>query len=198
MFTGIFKAVAVMSAEGAMLGLLLLLLKPLTKRIFGVKWQYYIWLTVLGVMLLPLSFFGNHKSSSAVGYIAATAQTAAVPHIGKTILTLAALIWCIGAAVSLGIRLFRYILFLRIIMRNSAPSQPIRVGTRILNTRRTQSLNAPILIGLFRPTLFLPDRDISEDAMSYILLHELTHYTDMIFFTNGQQCLPVQYIGSTR
>ena len=33
-----------------------------------------------------------------------------------------------------------------------------------------------MLVGVFRPTIYLPDRDCSETQLEHILLHELTHY----------------------
>ena len=52
----IFKSVLLLSAVGTILSVALLLLKPVTKRVFGSQWQYYIWLCVLVVMMLPVSF----------------------------------------------------------------------------------------------------------------------------------------------
>ena len=54
MLLQLFKSLLLQSAIGAILTLVLLLLKPVTQRIFGSCWQYYIWLCVLLVMILPI------------------------------------------------------------------------------------------------------------------------------------------------
>ncbi len=48
------KTILLLSVMGAALTLLLLLCKPLTRRAFGSRWQYYIWLVVLVIMVLPI------------------------------------------------------------------------------------------------------------------------------------------------
>jgi len=56
MIAEIFKSVLLMSAVGGALSVFLLCVKPITRKLFSPKWQYYIWLTVLIVMVLPVSF----------------------------------------------------------------------------------------------------------------------------------------------
>ncbi len=56
MLTQIFLAVFLVSLAGGGLTLLLALMKPITKRCFSSKWHYYIWLTVLIVLMLPVRF----------------------------------------------------------------------------------------------------------------------------------------------
>lgn len=47
----IMRSILFMSVAGSGLAVVLLCLKPVTKRLFSPKWQYYIWLTVLIVMV---------------------------------------------------------------------------------------------------------------------------------------------------
>lgn len=56
MLEEIFKALAITSFAGSALTALLVLLRPVTKHIFGYSWHYYIWLTVLITLLLPVRF----------------------------------------------------------------------------------------------------------------------------------------------
>ncbi len=51
----IFKLVFSMSLSGSMLILTLFILRPLYKNRTGRRWQYYIWLVVIGRLLLPFS-----------------------------------------------------------------------------------------------------------------------------------------------
>ena len=43
-----------LSLSGTVLGLLLWLLRPLTRRLFSWKWHYYIWAVVFLRLLLPV------------------------------------------------------------------------------------------------------------------------------------------------
>lgn len=53
MMREIFKTVLMLSAEGAVLTLLLMILKPYTSKKFSARWQKYIWLAVIVCMLVP-------------------------------------------------------------------------------------------------------------------------------------------------
>lgn len=53
----VIKSILLLSVAGTVLTALLLLLKPLTRRMFGSRWQYYIWLVVLVVMVLPVRMY---------------------------------------------------------------------------------------------------------------------------------------------
>ncbi len=54
MLNEIFQAFLITSFAGAVLTLLLALLKPVTKKFFSYSWQYYVWLGVLVVLLIPI------------------------------------------------------------------------------------------------------------------------------------------------
>ena len=51
-----FKAILITSLAGTALTGVLILFRPVTKKVFGYMWHYYIWLAVLCVMLLPVRF----------------------------------------------------------------------------------------------------------------------------------------------
>ena len=55
----IFKAILIMSLVGSVLTGIISLFRPITKKIFGYSWHYYIWLCVLFVMLMPVRFNVN-------------------------------------------------------------------------------------------------------------------------------------------
>lgn len=45
-----------------------------------------------------------------------------------------------------------------------------------LTVRKTEFLDAPLIVGLMKPVLYLPQAEIKDEDLTYILLHELTHY----------------------
>lgn len=69
----IFKAILIMSLVGSVLTGIISLFRPITKKIFGYSWHYYIWLCVLFVMLIPVRF--NINPTTAPSIITQTAQT---------------------------------------------------------------------------------------------------------------------------
>ena len=73
MIDEIFKAILIMSLVGSVLAGVISLFRPITKKIFGYSWHYYIWLCVLFVMLIPVRF--NINPTSAPSIITQTAQT---------------------------------------------------------------------------------------------------------------------------
>ena len=59
MINEIFKALLITSLAGSALAVVISLFRPITKKIFGYSWHYYIWLCVLFVMLIPVRFNVN-------------------------------------------------------------------------------------------------------------------------------------------
>lgn len=55
----LFKALLITSLAGSALAVVISLLRPITKKLFGYSWHYYIWMCVLFVMLMPVRFNVN-------------------------------------------------------------------------------------------------------------------------------------------
>ena len=131
----IFKSILLMSAVGSLLALCLLIIKPVTRKMFGPVWQYYIWLTVLIVMVLPIRFVLPEKTAEFSKIIAEQVQTvipkpqtAAVIPVGETLRQMGeqalpetetandifkplCLIWFLGAALALIVKIVKYFYF---------------------------------------------------------------------------------------
>lgn len=69
----LFKALLITSLAGSVLAVVISLLRPITKKIFGYSWHYYIWLCVLFVMLMPVRF--NVNTTPAPNIATQTGQT---------------------------------------------------------------------------------------------------------------------------
>ena len=54
MLSEIWKAIMITSLAGTILACMITIIRPVTKKMFGYSWHYYIWLAVLVVMLLPV------------------------------------------------------------------------------------------------------------------------------------------------
>lgn len=80
----IFKAILIMSLVGSVLTGIISLFRPITKKIFGYSWHYYIWLCVLFVMLIPVRFNINPTiAPSIISQTAQTEQTAQQTSVGN-------------------------------------------------------------------------------------------------------------------
>lgn len=69
----LFKALLITSLAGSALAVVISLLRPITKKLFGYSWHYYIWLCVLFVMLMPVRF--NVNTMPAPNIATQTVQT---------------------------------------------------------------------------------------------------------------------------
>lgn len=54
-----FRMILSLSVSGGLVGLLILLLRPVTKRYFARKWTYYLWLLVLVRLMVPVHVDAN-------------------------------------------------------------------------------------------------------------------------------------------
>ncbi len=85
-------------------------------------------------------------------------------------------IWFLGMFAILLSKTVKYNLFLRAIHKNSEVDKSIIGISKHLNVRKTELLDAPLIVGLFKSTLLLSNTEITENDINYILMHELTHY----------------------
>ncbi len=112
----------------------------------------------------------------------------ATPPKPVTWASLAALIWLLGAAVSLLLIVTRHALFLRTVRRWQKPitdsdvlqileaeKQSLRIKQHV-KLMLCPSVNSPMMIGLIRPRLLLPDEDLTLDELPLVIRHELTHF----------------------
>ena len=97
-------------------------------------------------------------------------------------------VWLTGAAVMLVWNIIAHIRFLSYLHRWSAPVNDWdavaafnHLGDQLELHRRPrllvcQGLKVPMLAGIFRPAILLPQGNVSGEELGFSLLHELTHY----------------------
>lgn len=182
--TEIFKSILIMSLTAAAVSTFLLIIKPITRRIFSPRWNYYIWLLVLIIMLLPVSLklpkhIGFQSAAiSAGGYTEIYAVSAAAQN-RVTLLQLfdryagiLSKIQLSGAIMFFGIRMFGYVRFIGLIHKKSAVCNEYK-GQINIPVRKNVFIASPIIVGLFRPVLYLPDS--SDEKLKYVFIHETIH-----------------------
>lgn len=99
------------------------------------------------------------------------------------------IIWALGAIILFAKYMIEYRRFQRIVKRWGVEvTDPITLETYEFTKARMgleekdipllicNTISTPMLTGLFKPVILLPDKDISDEEMELILEHELTHY----------------------
>lgn len=199
-----FQTFLVLSVAGSFLAGVLLALKKWTGKQFSPTWQYVLWIGVLLVMVVPVSvkvpaLVQPLQEKQTVQTASPTAtelivreQPAPVdtveapageilPFAEETALPpipwwdVLAVIWVLGALGSLGYRLTGYFRFRRHIRRTGTPMELAGVPKR-LRVCKTTAAVSPMVMGIFRPVLILPETALTESRLPYVLRHELVHY----------------------
>ena len=181
---------------------LLLALSPVWKRRFRPQWRYWAWLLVALRLAVPVNIplpqapvtlaapspvelsaawtGGAAEGLQGVEFAARPASAGAAdtasepaadtPRLSLTGTELAFALWLAGAAGVLAVQLGRYAAFRRHARRWSAPAgeyEGIPVFTCPL-------LSAPVLVGLIRPRILLPE-GLTGEKRAYALAHESAH-----------------------
>ncbi len=108
--------------------------------------------------------------------------------VGISLSQIVALVWLAGmvfmAAWMLVVHL-RFVRYVRRWSRTVGDGETLRLYKTVAahlelkrrpDLRICPKLRAPMLAGVFRPALLLPEDGIESAAMTYVLIHELTHY----------------------
>ncbi len=182
--TEIFKNIFIMSLTAAAVSAFLLIIKPITRRIFSPRWNYYIWIFVLIIMLLPVSLrlpkhIGYQSAAiSAGGYTevyavnTATQSRMTLLQLFERYAGILSKIQLGGTILFFGIRMFGYVRFIRLMHKKSTLRSGCK-GQINIPVRKSEFITSPIIVGLFRPVLYLPDN--SDEKLKYVFLHEKIH-----------------------
>lgn len=199
-----FQTFLVLSVAGSLLAGLLLALKKWTGKQFSPTWQYVLWVGVLLIMVVPVSVkmpalvqpilekqtvqmvpqttaeptvteqpAPVDTTEAPVGEILPFTEETALPSIPWW--DVLAVIWVLGALGSLGYRLTGYFRFGRYIRRTGEPMELDGVPKR-LRVCKTSAAVSPMVMGMIRPVLILPETALTETRLPYVLRHELVHY----------------------
>ncbi|MCH5185509.1 MAG: M56 family metallopeptidase [Oscillospiraceae bacterium] len=201
----ILKSLLIASLAGSCTAAVITALKPVTKRIFGYSWHYYIWLTVLAAMLLPVRFTLPQKANTMPAPEVRTVQHAqpeqaenVIPPVQTAPKTdilqtgtrfaermtggragILAYSWLAGAIILLLVNLIGYIRLIRKIRKNSVVVSCPEIADftkRKIDVRVWENMSSPFMTGIFKPALILPAKELTEEQLHNILLHEMTHF----------------------
>ena len=197
----IFKAILITSVIGSALTLFLTIIKPITRRFFSRRWNYYVWLVVLIAMMIPFRFILTEPVQQSEPYtmyspIQEFAQygeteviedtTETTPGIFEKLklfaesqLNTAATMWIFGACLLFLSKLMIYSVFLIRLRKNSdviSCPELKRFTDKKIITRVSDRFSSPLMVGIFRPTLLLPGTTMTDEQLDNVLSHEMTHF----------------------
>ena len=200
MLQTLFLRCCAVSLAGAGAVLALELLQLTAGRTLGVKWQYYSWLPLLLVLLaaplLPLPSLPAEGAARAL--LPSTLPAPAVPDAAGVLpqahaaaapdwLLPAGVLWAAVAALLLLRNVLAYRDVLRGVTRCGVPladgperelldrCRAAQGVCRRIRLYRSASVDTPLLAGMFRPVIVLPDTTFSARDLRFIFAHELTH-----------------------
>lgn len=199
--TWLFQSILITSAVGTLLAGLLMLARVVTRRIFSSGWHYYMWLCVLLVMMLPVSFRLPEATLSqksyttqstvaeaqvqntagnviSVSYSLPDNEEESMPVIPQNFMHILSIVWLAGAGVFFLIKLASYGFFLKKLFKYSVPTQCpelLKYTKRRIGVRVSNKICSPLILGVIKPVLLLPDIPMEEAQHKNILAHEMTH-----------------------
>jgi len=89
------------------------------------------------------------------------------------------IIWFAGMAAMLAIIIVGYIRLLIKIRKNSVKAVCPEISeytNKKISVRISGDLSSPFMLGIFRPTLILPEKELDGEKLNNILRHEMTHF----------------------
>ena len=172
---------------------------PLLARRYSAKGRYYGWLIIVIGLLIPFrpTFRGVAMRVSvpvdAYAPLVNRAAQATVP--GVSLWQVLFGVWLVGMIGFVVYHTARHIRFVRMVGRWSEAETDTQtlsvmsglktemgIGRRIA-LMRCPCVNSPMLIGIAKPKILLPDQNFDEGELRFIIRHELTHYArcDLLF-----------------
>ncbi len=182
------RAVTVSSLAGGVAGVLLWVWFRCVKRTAPTV-QYYVWMAALLSCVVPLRFRWQTAGTAAVPLeqvavrIVKTAETPLPPPTVTNLPQLAwgdvfAAVWLTVAAVLFFGYLVKHAVAVRHLRRTTVETecaQLLEYTARRVRVRVGDTVTSPMMVGLFRPTLYLPCRTLEDTQLRHVLAHETVH-----------------------
>ena len=182
---------------------LLFLLKPIIKDKLPKSFQYYMWFSVIIALMIPVSTVvmipvSNNSAMSMTStydiaqWISDTASKKPVNLAFKpqneneqclSIAVVLFVLWQLGMILVLVFHIVCYALYARSLNKHNicANRKEIELLNNLLKRKNTlllyknPTVEIPILTGLFRPAVILPNKKYEDPRLRNILMHEITH-----------------------
>lgn len=170
----------------------LLMMSPLLKRTYVSKWRYFMWLFVAVRLLLPFRFhYSSPITMEIPAEISAPINAARAAQVttsgGLTPLQILTIVWLVGIAAFAIYRVGCYISFKRLVkrwqsditdetvLREFRAAKDFAGVKRDIEIKRCKAVSTPMVFGIIKPVLLMPDIDFTADELNIVLRHELVH-----------------------
>ncbi|MDQ0176465.1 M56 family metallopeptidase [Bacillus chungangensis] len=90
----------------------------------------------------------------------------------KEMIFFAILVWAVGTILFLAVQIKRYLAFKRSILQNSRVCETVKCPVKVIISARATT---PMLMGLWKPIVIMPDIQLGDKELAMILSHELVH-----------------------
>ena len=182
------------SVQLSLIIMLMLFVSPILAHRYSSKCRYYLWAIVFAALLLPIR--ANIKLTLPEFLQATVPQgaTQAVSHVAAANtpasldwLQYAGILWITGLSVFLIWHLFSHLRFLSAVKRWSEDVRDVDI-LKIFNNTKAElhiskcipvkscaCIKTPMVVGLLRPVVLLPQVTFAQDELPLILKHELVH-----------------------
>ena len=199
----IIKHILSMTFTGSIISFLLFLLKPIIKDKLPKSFQYYMWFSAVIALMIPVSTVvmipvSNNSAMSMTStydiaqWISDTASKKPVNLAFKpqneneqclSIAVVLFVLWQLGMILVLVFHIVCYALYARSLNKHNicANRKEIELLNNLLKRKNTlllyknPTVEIPILTGLFRPAVILPNKKYEDLRLRNILMHEITH-----------------------
>ena len=203
--TQVFTSFLITSCVGTILAGIYAAFRPVTRKFFSCGWHYYIWLSVLAIMLIPIRITtvntalnesepveisaaaltpsaSNNSTATAIDtpqpMQAAQEQKEVRLSAVKDYLPVFSFVWLSIAVAIFLWKIISYAAFLYRIKKLSSPIPCPDISAytkRKLKVRESERICSPLLTGIIFPTLILPKAELFDAQLHNILAHETTH-----------------------
>lgn len=169
------------------------LLSKTLKNIQAPKWRYYLWILVFIGFITPIKpvfreaavTIDIRRTTEDSIFGAAGNQYFEIPRF-YILPYLLFLVWLAGFIAVLGIAFFKQRSFIVSVKRLAAPvsADILEKADRLMvemcvasdvKLITVKEIASPMVVGVFKPLLILPDRSFSDEELYLILKHELVH-----------------------
>lgn len=189
------KLILMASLLGSIIWGLFFMIRPFTKRKFTNTWHYYVSLIPVFFMcggffmfspifkaitelfkVVPLS---HQVQSIAHGVPIPMSQSpirqqlSAIAEFDFSLIIYAVTaVWAIGVVIFMMVNVFSFMMFKQGILNQAVPFSCDKTELRLM---KSQMVTTPILIGILKPIIIIPDIEMTGQELDIILKHELIH-----------------------
>ncbi|MBO4950417.1 MAG: peptidoglycan DD-metalloendopeptidase family protein [Clostridia bacterium] len=196
----IFQRILLLSLSGALATAIVLPMSFITKKAFSSRWRYYTCLMALLVFLIPLSMklpHGDIDKDTQDGKVimlringirqddvqnttpALSEKTNENSTDFSVIYRCLFPVWLIGCVLFFTYTVISHLIYTSRLRLNSTSKDCKEIlkqlGCTRLTVLKSDSVSSPQLTGIIKPTLFIPDTEISDRDLGNILRHECVH-----------------------